>query len=172
MLINHQQIFMQKQILTARTRSKTICSHPNRADITMTSKPIPDWSGLEAAARQVAGHAYVPYSHFAVGAAIMTADGRLFSGCNVENAAYGLTNCAERTAVFTACASGQLQEIVAVCIYTPTAVPTPPCGSCRQVLNEFGPNMQVRLICDGPQVQDYTLEQLLPGAFGPKNLAG
>jgi cytidine deaminase len=134
--------------------------------------PLPqkaDWSSLEAAARQAAKHAYVPYSHFAVGAAIQTASGQVFSGCNVENAAYGLTNCAERTAVFSACASGKLDEINAVCVYTPTAIPTPPCGSCRQVLNEFGPSMQVRLICDGPEVIDLTLEQLLPGAVGPKN---
>lgn len=129
----------------------------------------PDWTKLEQAARQVATRAYVPYSHFAVGAALVTADGQLFTGCNVENAAYGLTNCAERTAVFTARASCGA-EIAAICIYTPTLTPTPPCGSCRQVLNEFGPNMQVRLICDGTEVVDTTLDQLLPGAFGPKNL--
>jgi cytidine deaminase len=130
----------------------------------------PNWTQLEQAARQVAAHAYVPYSHFAVGAAILTANGQVFTGCNVENAAYGLTNCAERTAVFSARAAGQMEEIVAVCIYTPTAVPTPPCGSCRQVLNEFGPNMQVRMVCDGPDSVERTLDQLLPHAFGPKNL--
>lgn len=130
-----------------------------------------DWSQLEQTARQTAANAYVPYSHFSVGAAIQTADGQIFSGCNVENAAYGLTNCAERTAIFSARAQGRMEEIVAVCIYTPTAIPTPPCGSCRQVLNEFGPTMQVRMICDGAEVITTTLDQLLPGAFGPKNLA-
>lgn len=130
----------------------------------------PNWPELEQAARKAAANAYVPYSHFAVGAALLTADGKLFSGCNVENAAYGLTNCAERTAVFSARAQGKMQEIVAICIYTPTEVPTPPCGSCRQVLNEFGPNLQVRMVCNGPEVVDCTLDQLLPSAFGPKNL--
>lgn len=130
----------------------------------------PNWTELEAAARQAAANAYVPYSRFAVGAALLTAEGRLFSGCNVENAAYGLTNCAERTAVFSARAATRTEEVQAVCIYTPTATPTPPCGACRQVLNEFGPTMRVRMICDGPEVVDTTLDQLLPGAFGPKNL--
>ncbi|MBV8045906.1 MAG: cytidine deaminase [Paludibacterium sp.] len=130
-----------------------------------------DWPELEKAARQAAAHAYVPYSRFAVGAALLTADGRLFTGCNVENASYGLTNCAERTAVYSARAQANMQEVVAVCVYTPTPTPTPPCGACRQVPNEFGPTMQVKLICDGTQTVDTTLDQLLPGAFGPKNLS-
>jgi cytidine deaminase len=130
----------------------------------------PEWPVLEQAARKAAANAYVPYSRFAVGAALLTAEGQMFSGCNVENAAYGLTNCAERTAVFSARVATGTSEITAICIYTPTQVPTPPCGSCRQVLNEFGPDMQVRLICDGPDVIDTSLDQLLPGAFGPKNL--
>ncbi|WP_338621269.1 cytidine deaminase [Paludibacterium sp. THUN1379] len=129
-----------------------------------------NWSELESAARQVAANAYVPYSHFAVGAAILTADGHMFTGCNVENASFGLTNCAERTAVFAARAQTNMREVIAVCVYTPTDVPTPPCGGCRQVLNEFGPTMQVRLICNGKDVISTTLDQLLPGAFGPKNL--
>ena len=130
----------------------------------------PNWAALEAAARKAAGNAYVPYSRFAVGAAILTAEGEIFAGCNVENAAYGLTNCAERTALFSARAARKTETVVAVCIYTPTTTPTPPCGSCRQVLNEFGPTMRVRMICDSQQVVDSTLDQLLPGAFGPKNL--
>jgi len=129
-----------------------------------------DWSDLEARAREAARHAYVPYSHFAVGAAILTADNQVFVGCNVENASFGLTNCAERTAIFTARASGNTADIVAVCVYTPTRVPTPPCGACRQVLNEFGPTMQVRNICDSEARIDTTLDALLPGAFGPRNL--
>jgi cytidine deaminase len=127
------------------------------------------WDTLAREARAAARHAYVPYSRFTVGAAILTSDGKIVRGCNVENASYGLTNCAERTAIFTARAEG-MQEVLAVCIYTPTATPTPPCGGCRQVLNEFGPAMQVRAICDGDGVIDTTLDQLLPGAFGPKNL--
>ena len=131
-------------------------------------KTIP-WDVLAKEARAAAKQAYVPYSRFAVGAAILTAEGKIVRGCNVENASYGLTNCAERTAIFAARADG-MQEVVAVCIYTPTAVPTPPCGACRQVLNEFGPTMQVRAVCDGDGTIDTTLDQLLPGAFGPKNL--
>lgn len=131
-------------------------------------KTIP-WDVLAKEAKAAARQAYVPYSRFAVGAAILTAEGNIVRGCNVENASYGLTNCAERTAIFAARAAG-MQEVVAVCIYTPTAVPTPPCGACRQVLNEFGPTMPVRAICDGDGTIDTTLDQLLPGAFGPKNL--
>lgn len=128
-----------------------------------------DWDTLAREARAAARHAYVPYSRFAVGAAILTADGKIVRGCNVENASFGMTNCAERTAIFSARADG-MEEVLAVCIYTPTDVPTPPCGACRQVLNEFGPDMAVRAICNGPDVIDTTLSQLLPGAFGPKNL--
>lgn len=128
-----------------------------------------DWDTLAREARAAARHAYVPYSRFAVGAAILTADGRIVRGCNVENASFGLTNCAERTAIFSARAAG-MEAVLAVCIYTPTDVPTPPCGACRQVLNEFGPDMAVRAICNGPGIIDTTLSQLLPGAFGPKNL--
>lgn len=128
-----------------------------------------DWDTLAREARAAARHAYVPYSRFAVGAAILTADGKIVRGCNVENASYGMTNCAERTAIFSARAAG-MEEVVAVCIYTPTDVPTPPCGACRQVLNEFGPDMAVRAICNGPDIIDTTLSRLLPGAFGPKNL--
>lgn len=128
-----------------------------------------DWDPLAREARAAARHAYVPYSRFAVGAAILTADGKIVRGCNVENASFGMTNCAERTAIFSARADG-MEEVLAVCIYTPTDVPTPPCGACRQVLNEFGPDMAVRAICNGPDIIDTTLSRLLPGAFGPKNL--
>jgi cytidine deaminase len=130
------------------------------------------WRQLEEDARQAAGHAYAPYSRFAVGAALLCADGTRHSGCNVENASYGLSNCAERTAVFSACAGGNRAAIVALCIYTPTATPTSPCGACRQVLNEFGPQMRVRMICDSAEVLETTLDQLLPHAFGPHQLNG
>ena len=134
--------------------------------------PNPEqWTALEAAARAAARRAYAPYSRFAVGAAILDEQGRIHLGCNVENASYGLGNCAERTAIFSARVLHDLQHVVAVCIYTPTATPTSPCGACRQVLNEFGPQMQVRSICDGSARIDTTLELLLPHAFGPQNLA-
>lgn len=121
-------------------------------------------------AKRVSEHAYCPYSKFRVGAAVLTDDGRTFEGCNVENASYGLTICAERNAVFQMAAQGG-RNIVAVVIYTPTPKPSAPCGACRQVLNEFGPDALVLSVCDGPEVLRKPLAELLPNAFGPSNLA-
>ena len=133
--------------------------------------PTPEqWAQLERAARLAAKRAYVPYSRFAVGAAILDSQGGIHPGCNVENASYGLGNCAERTAIYSARVLHDLQEIISVVVYTPTARATTPCGACRQVLNEFGPAMAVRCVCDGDEVIETTLDQLLPHAFGPKNL--
>ncbi|AWM37286.1 Cytidine deaminase [Gemmata obscuriglobus] len=120
-------------------------------------------------ARAVAARAYAPYSRFRVGAAVLTGDGTVFDGCNVENASYGLTICAERNAVFQMVGSGRT-DVAAVVIYTPTPEPTAPCGGCRQVINEFGPNALVVSVCDGPGVITQRLAELLPGAFGPSNL--
>ena len=126
-------------------------------------------SALIDAARSASAHAYCPYSRFRVGAAVLTGDGRIVPGCNVENASYGLTICAERNAVFRAVAGGPT-EILAVAIYTPTPVPSAPCGACRQVLNEFGPSALVLSACDGPDLLRRPLSDLLPDAFGPRNL--
>jgi len=93
---------------------------------------------LEKAARAAAKKSYSPYSKFPVGAAVLAGSGKIYAGCNVENASYGLCNCAERTALFTAAAAGE-RTVKAVAVYTPTAAPTSPCGACRQVINEFGP---------------------------------
>lgn len=120
-------------------------------------------------ARAASRHAYCPYSSFPVGAALLTADDRVFAGCNVENASYGLTICAERSAVFQAVAGGA-REIRAVVIYTPTPVPSALCGACRQVLNEFGPDAIVLCVCNGADVVECRLADLLPHAFGPHNL--
>lgn len=125
---------------------------------------------LENAARAAAARAYAPYSKFPVGAAVLTASGKIHTGCNVENASYGLANCAERTAIFSAAAQGE-RELVAVAIYTPTAAPAAPCGACRQVINEFGPRARIIAVCDSPKRLETTLDRLLPDAFGPKNLA-
>lgn len=122
-------------------------------------------------AREAAQHAYVPYSHFPVGAAIRTADGSLYTGCNVENASYPLTNCAERSAVFTAVSAGH-RDIVAVAVSAPRSAGTSPCGACRQVLNEFRPeggDMTV-ILDDGADGIVTSIEALLPLAFGPRNL--
>lgn len=124
---------------------------------------------LEAAARRAAASSYSPYSKFRVGAAVLTESGRIFAGCNVENASYGLCNCAERTAIFTAAAAGE-RRLRAVAVYTPTATPTLPCGACRQVMHEFGPEAVVICLCDSPARREEALSALLPGAFGPRDL--
>jgi cytidine deaminase len=99
---------------------------------------------LLQAARKVMKHAHAPYSHFRVGAALITAEGKVFAGCNVENASYGMTNCAERTAIFTAIAqSGPRLDIRAVAVVNDQGVPCSPCGACRQVIYEFGPEAMV-----------------------------
>tara|TARA_R110002167_G_C12342813_1_gene621368 strand:- start:100 stop:501 length:402 start_codon:yes stop_codon:yes gene_type:complete len=126
-------------------------------------------TALEHAARAAAAHAYAPYSKFPVGAAVLTADGSTFVGCNVENASFGLTNCAERTAVFSAIAAGH-RHITCVAVYTPTDNPTAPCGACRQVLREFGPDLKVISTCAGPDRTETSLRQLLPDSFGPEDL--
>ena len=125
---------------------------------------------LTARAKAVSSQAYAPYSRFAVGAAVLARDGRIHVGCNVENASYGLTICAERSAVFRAVAEGSV-DIIAVAVYTPTTTPTAPCGACRQVLFEFGPNAEVISVCDGPDMLRATTSNLLPLAFGPADLA-
>ncbi len=118
---------------------------------------------LVATARQARTHAYAPYSRFAVGAAVLTADGRVFSGCNVENASFGLTICAERNAVAAAINAGQRPLAVAV-VTDDGAVP--PCGACRQVLAEFSPAMPVVLAAaEGEAVSVRTLDELLPALF-------
>jgi cytidine deaminase len=125
---------------------------------------------LERLARRAAKTSYSPYSRFAVGATVLAGSGKTYSGANVENASFGLCNCAERTAIFTAAAAGE-RKITCVVVYTPTISVTPPCGACRQVINEFGPQAKVISICDSEDRIDTTLEALLPGAFGPGNLA-
>jgi cytidine deaminase len=96
---------------------------------------------LLRSARKAMKNAYAPYSHFHVGSAILTSTGKIFAGCNVENASYGMTNCAERTAIFSAVASlGPGVEVSAVAVINDKRVPCSPCGACRQVIYEFGPD--------------------------------
>lgn len=125
---------------------------------------------LETAARRAAKSAYAPYSRFRVGAAVLTDGDKIFAGCNVENASYGLCNCAERTAIFSAIAAGA-RRVRAVVVYTPTRGVTAPCGACRQVINEFGPDALVISVCDTGARLDSTASNLLPDSFGPRNLA-
>jgi cytidine deaminase len=126
---------------------------------------------LLARARAAADQAYVPYSGFPVGAAVLTADGSIHTGCNVENASYGLTICAERVAATAAVSSGH-RQIIAVAVSAPKVPRTTPCGACRQFLNEFQPGASDMMIIleDGGSGEPIWLEELLPHAFGPRNL--
>jgi len=124
---------------------------------------------LEQAARAAAKASYSPYSKFRVGAAVLAGSGKIYSGTNVENASYGLCNCAERTAIFTAAAAGE-RVVRAVAVYTPTRTATAPCGACRQVINEFGPTALIISVCNSAGRLEATLDRLLPSAFGPKAL--
>jgi cytidine deaminase len=117
-----------------------------------------------SAARQAA---YAPYSGFAVGAALLAADGTVYTGCNVENASYGLSVCAERNALFQAVARG-VRHFTAVAVVTRNGVT--PCGACRQVLAEFAPQMMVIVADLDGNRRRYTLAELLPQAFGPEHL--
>ena len=114
--------------------------------------------------------AYVPYSKFKVGAALLTKDGKVFHGCNIENAAYSMANCAERTALFSAHAHDE-REFEKLVVVADTPGPCAPCGACRQVISELCPkDMTVILTNLKGDVQELTVEELLPGAFSPEDL--
>lgn len=115
-------------------------------------------------------YAYVPYSHFRVGAALLTKSGKVYTGCNIENVSFGATNCAERTAVFKAVSEGE-REFEKIVINGDHGDYLPPCGICRQVLLEFADaSLQVILANDAQDYKITTLGELLPGAFGVENL--
>jgi cytidine deaminase len=124
---------------------------------------------LISAARAVRGHAYAPYSNFGVGAALLSADGHIFTGVNVENASYGLTVCAERNAIGQLAGAGQ-RVVTAVAVASPNGVT--PCGACRQVLREFAPtDIPIWLISESPpNIRQTTLFNLLPDAFEQSQL--
>jgi len=120
--------------------------------------------------------AYAPYSQFKVGAALLTNSGKIFSGCNVENASYGGTNCAERTAIFTAVTCEGNFQIKDMVVITSGDKPWPPCGLCRQVIFEFSTEKTMIHIAQNHKgiqkiIKSYTIKELLPEAFGPKDLA-
>ena len=123
-----------------------------------------------AAAREVQAQAYAPYSKFRVGAALLTADGTIVAGCNVENAAYPSGICAERGAVMTAVASGRRAFSLLV-LSTDADAPTPPCGMCRQVLVEFAPALPVVSVARDGTVARWTVSELLPQPFIPASLS-
>ncbi|MCI1591863.1 cytidine deaminase [Heyndrickxia oleronia] len=114
--------------------------------------------------------AYVPYSKFPVGAALLSENGKVYHGCNIENAAYTVGNCAERTALYKAYSDGDTKFTVLV-VTADTERPVPPCGACRQVISELCPkDMKVILTNLKGDIQELTVEQLLPGAFSPEDL--
>ena len=135
--------------------------------LTREETPTVSDEELLALARSAREKSYSPYSHWAVGAALLCADGRVFQGCNIENASYGLTICAERTAVFKAVSEGAT-EFTAIAIASAQTPPWP-CGACRQVLNEFAPGIRVLVTWDG-NTDEAPLSELLPHGFGPKEL--
>jgi cytidine deaminase len=125
---------------------------------------------LLAAARNARLNAFAPYSKFQVGAALLSADGRVFTGCNVENATYGLTVCAERVAIFKAISDGA-RQFTAVAIVADTAGPTPPCGACRQLLWEFGGDLEVILGNLEGEKARHRLKDLFPYPFDRRLLS-
>ena len=126
---------------------------------------------LAKEAKRAADLSYSPYSHFRVGAALYVEGDLIFSGTNVENASYGLTICAERNAIFQAVAHGY-RKIKHIVIYAPSlTATTAPCGACRQVIKEFADeDTLITDVCDSEQILQFTMEELLPKAFGPDNL--
>lgn len=123
-----------------------------------------DWDALEQAARDVREHAYAPYSGYRVGAALLGEDGAVYRGANVENASYGLSLCAERSAVAAAVAAG-VRRFAALVVVTGGDVAAAPCGMCRQVLAELPPSFPIRCVSVGGDRLDTTVEALLPHAF-------
>lgn len=124
---------------------------------------------LRAAALEARERAYAPYSGFKVGAAVLAASGKVFTGQNVENASYGLGVCAERTAIFAMIGAGE-RSMKAVAIATDAPHPTAPCGACRQVIREFGPDALILLVTAGGAEATHRLRDLLPFDFGPQDL--
>ena len=123
-----------------------------------------DWEMMIEAAENAAKNAYAVYSDFKVGAALLTGDGKVFTGCNVENSSFGLTVCAERVAVFKAVSEG-FHNFRAISVYSESSPPARPCGACLQVLSEFGSDIEV--LCVNPKGEEdrFKLKELLPEGF-------
>ncbi|WP_350299498.1 cytidine deaminase [Peribacillus frigoritolerans] len=123
-------------------------------------------------AKKARDKAYVPYSKFKVGAALLTADGKVYHGCNIENAAYSMCNCAERTALFSAYAHDD-KKFAKLAVVADTDGPVAPCGACRQVISELcEKDMPVVLTNLNGDIKELTVQELLPGAFSPEDLNG
>ncbi|MFW6237767.1 MAG: cytidine deaminase [Halanaerobiales bacterium] len=126
---------------------------------------------MKEIARMVKEKAYVPYSHFSLGAALLTAGNNIYGGCNIENASYGLTICAERAAIFKAITAGE-RDFLALLLLSDMEEPVTPCGACRQVLAEFDPegNMKIILCSQGEKEIQLSLEELFPLSFNKGDL--
>ncbi|MBB6452248.1 cytidine deaminase [Salirhabdus euzebyi] len=130
-----------------------------------------DQQTLLSHAKDAWNNAYVPYSKFRVGAAVLTKSGKVYKGCNIENAAYPVTCCAERVAIFKAISEGE-KEFQHIAVVADTERPVPPCGSCRQVLSEFcEPTMEIQIANLKGDTKTMTMEELLPFSFTPQDLA-
>ena len=129
-----------------------------------------DYKIIISKALEARENAYAPYSNFKVGAAVITEDGSVYTGCNIENASYGATNCAERTAIFKAVSEGH-KRIKAIAVVGDTKNYTYPCGICRQVIEEFAEeNIKILVVKNESDYLVKTLEEILPGAFSKKDL--
>lgn len=128
-----------------------------------------DWRGLLGMARTARGRAYVPYSRYPVGAALLCGSGKVYPGCNIENAAYSVCMCAERTALSAAIAAGE-REFVALVVVADSARPVPPCGMCRQALVEFAPDMPILLANLEGDERRTTPHDLLPDNFSASDI--
>lgn len=125
---------------------------------------------LISLAKEARENAYTPYSNFKVGAALLTADGEIYTGCNIENSAYGVTNCAERTALFKAVSEGH-RDFEAIVVIADTQKPVTPCGSCRQVISEFGSDIEVIMANLDGEVISKPIKELLWGSFSFEDFA-
>lgn len=130
--------------------------------------PSEEIDGALAIAKKYRERAYAPYSGFTVGAALLTQNGEVFGGTNVENASYGLSICAERSAIVSAISAGH-RNFRAIAVAGPDSTTAVPCGACRQFLNEFNPQLVVAFTAPGG-IEETTLDRLLPNAFGRQNL--
>jgi len=154
------------------TPERVSAPRPKRVNAPRPKKVVAiDWTALEHAAFTARKKAYAPYSSYHVGAALLVASGRVFTGCNVENASYGLCLCAERNAIGQMVASGA-RDPIALVVATDGPKPGSPCGMCRQVLSEFAPKMPVRLVVEGAprKTRKTDVASLLPDAFRPADL--
>lgn len=123
------------------------------------------YKDLGLVALRARSYAHAPYSHFKVGAALLTASGRVFTGCNVENSSYGLSVCAERVALFKAISEGE-RDFVAIAVAADTNPLTPPCGACRQVISDLAGDIDIILVNPARRYSLHSLHDLLPKAFG------